>query len=154
MKTRHERIREPITEEGWEQLKRIALCGPAELRLGTKIFGEERTVTHKSESLQMPRVTTEFKSKLGYLLVYYTPDKSDMEEFQRKLSLEVYEEFSMKLHERLEGMATLITGASRFTCQVTGRMGARRFTDHRGVILTLHPDTICSLKLKPWTGEN
>ena len=53
----------------------------------------------------------------------------------------------------MSGKVALISGASKMTCQVTGRLGAKRFLDDRGVVLTLHPKTIKALKLKLWRGE-
>ena len=124
-----------------------------ELRFRTVCFGTNETVSGQDEDLRHPHVSIEFKSKLGYLLVYFTPDNSDMEGFQEKLSPEAYKDFSQRLHDELSGMAQLITGASKITCQVTGRLGAARFVDDRGVILTLHPDTVKELKLKPWKEQ-
>ena len=146
-------IREPITEDGWNALQKIARCGPKELRRWKVHFPAEKSKSGRGVSLRMPRVTTSFKSKFGSLIMCYSLDGSDMAAAKLKLTPEAYECFFREFCNQLEGMATLIRGASNITCQVTGRLGAMRFCDDRGVVLTLHPKTIKALKLKLWRGE-
>ncbi len=146
-------VREPIPENGWKELKKIALCGPKELRRRKVHFPAGKTKSGRRVSFRMPRATASFKSKLGSLIAYYRLDESDMAAAKLKLTPEAYGCFSRELCDQLEGMATLISGASKMTCQVTGRLGAKRFLDDRGVVLTLHPEAIKALKLKPWRGK-
>ena len=146
-------IREPIPENGWKELKKIALCGPKELRRWEVQFPAGKTKSGRTISLRMPRASASFKSKFGSLIVYYDLDEADMAAAKLKLTQEAYERFSRELCDQLHGMATLICGASKITCQVTGRLGAKRFLDDRGIALTLHPETIKVLNLKPWRGK-
>ena len=142
-----------ISEDGWNALQKIALCGPKELRRWTVRVPAEESTSGRSFSLRMPRAKASFKSKFGALIVYYDIVESDMAAARLKLTPKAYECFSRKLYDQLRGMATLIEGASKVTCQVTGQLGAKRFRDHRGIVLTLHPTTIKDLKLRQWSGK-
>jgi len=138
----------PVTIEGWNQLKEIAKCGPQELRRWAWVFPP---VNARRESVEItpPRIETEFKNKLGMLQVHYTADESDMEEIAKRLTPREFADFRKALRNQLTGMRTLIEGASKVTCQATGRPGAIHFADDCGVVLTLHPDMICALGLRP-----
>jgi len=144
---------EPIPENGWKELKKLALCGPKEIRRFKVFFPAGKSKSGRRVSFRMPRATASFKSKLGSLIVYYSLDESDMAAAKLKLTPEAFACFSKGLCDQLDGMATLICGASKITCQVTGRLGAKRFLDDRGVVLTLHPEAIKAHKLKPWRGK-
>ena len=146
-------VRKTISEDGWKELTKIALCGPKEIRRWKAFFPAGKSKSGRRVSFRMPRATASFKRKFGSLIMYYSLDESDMQAAKLKLTPEAYDCFSIELCDQLKGMAMLISGASKITCQVTGRLGAKRFLDDRGVVLTLHPEAIKALKLKPWRGK-
>ena len=108
-------------QPGWRHLYLEARAGADELhRWITWGAGKDGS----SVEVRFPRAIVHSKPKLGIIQIDYEISRQDVQDIREKLSEEAANEFLHETRLRLDGMARLIAGASRITCEVTGETGA------------------------------